>query len=244
MRKAIWAALAVLTPRRPGIRPELSIAPRHHHRAVLRRRSVGCDGADPGRADEDHARRSVAGRERDGGGRLGRRRPRGAVAARRLHDQFWPSRYPRRQRRDLQARLRPRHRSRTGSVAAEQPDDHRQQERSPGHLAEGIDRLAEGAAVAADGGHRGRGLRKPHRRALFRERRRHQAAIRAVSRHRSRNERSRRRPDRPDRRPDLELDHPGARGQHPRLCHHRFASASSRRPTFRPSTKRACLDST
>ena len=114
----------------------------------------------------------------------------------------------------------------------------------PANIAEGIAGVAEGAAVAADGGHRGRGLRKPHRRALFRERRRHQAAIRAVSRHRPCDERSRRRPDRPDRRPDLEFDRPGARRQHPRLCHHRLQARGVRRPTFRPSTKPGCPDST
>ena len=61
-------------------RPKLSLAPHHHHRAVLRRRSVGCDGADSRRAHEGHARRNGAGRERDGGGRFGRRRPRGAFS--------------------------------------------------------------------------------------------------------------------------------------------------------------------
>ena len=130
------------------------------------------------------------------------------------------------------------------ALAAEQSDDHRQQERGPGKIAEGIFGVAEGAAVAADGRHRRRGLRKPHRRALFRERHRHQAAIRAVSRHRPCDERSRRRPDRPDRRPDFELDPAGARRQHPRLCHHRHQARRNRPPTFRPSTKRDCPDST
>ena len=112
-------------------------------------------------------------------------------------------------------------RSRAGRAAAEQPDDHRQQERRAGEIAEGAAGVAEGAAVAADRGHRRRRLRQPYRRALFRERRRHQAAIRAVSRHGAGDERSRRRPDRHHRRPDLELDRPGARRHHPRLCRHR-----------------------
>ena len=60
----------------------------------------------------------------------------------------------------------------------------------------------------------------------------------------ARDERSRRRPDRPDRRPDLELDRPGARRHHPRLCHHRRQARRARLPTFRPSTKRDCPDST
>ena len=78
----------------------------------------------------------------------------------------------------------------------------------------------------------------------FRSRHRHQAAICAVSRHRTCDERSRRRPDRHDRRPDLELDHPGARRQHPRLCHRRQQARRSRPPTFRPRTRRDCPDST
>src|SRR5216110_1559752 len=60
-----------------------------------------------------------------------------------------------------------------------------------------------------------------HIAGLYFERRPPQAAICAVSRHRTRDERSRRRPDRSDRRPDFELDRAGARRQHPRLCHHR-----------------------
>ena len=68
--------------------------------------------------------------------------------ARRLHHPLRPSRHPCRQRRDLQARLRPRHRSRAGGAAAEQSDDHRQQERGAGKIAEGVAGLAEGAADA------------------------------------------------------------------------------------------------
>jgi len=48
----------------------------------------------------------------------------------------------------------------------------------------------------------GCGFGKPYRRALFRKRHRHQAAIRALSRHGAGAERSGRRPDRLDRRPD------------------------------------------
>ena len=183
MRSSFWRCLAYWLGG-AALAAELSVASHHHHRAVLRRRAVGRDGADPRRAHEGHARRSRAGRERHGGGRFDRRRPRGAIAARRLHHQLRPSRHPCRQRRDLQARLRPRRRPRAGRAAAEQPDDHRQQERGAGEIAEGVAGVAEGAAVAADRGHRRRRLRQPHRRALFRERRRHQAAIRAVSRHR------------------------------------------------------------
>src|SRR3954454_14725174 len=58
--------------------------------------------------------------------------------------------------------------------------------------------IGGGAAVhsAPAGRRRGRGVGQPHRRRLFRERLRDQAAIRAVSRHRARPERSDRRPDR------------------------------------------------
>ena len=87
-------------------------------------------------------------RERDRRGRLARGRARGARAARRLHRQLRPSRHPCRQRRDLQARLRPRGRSRAGGAAAEQSDDHRQQERGSGQIAEGVAGLAEGEADA------------------------------------------------------------------------------------------------
>ncbi len=53
----------------------------------------------------------------------------------------------------------------------------------PAKIAEGIDCLAQGAARPGHRRHRRRRFGKSHRRALFRERHRHQAAIRAVSRH-------------------------------------------------------------
>ncbi len=71
------------------------------------------------------------------------------------------------------------------------------------------------------GRHRGRRFGQPHRRALFRKRHRHQAAICAVSRHRAGADRPRRGPDRYHHRPDLQFDRPGARRHHPRLCRHR-----------------------
>ena len=67
--------------------------------------------------------------------RLDRRRPRRARGAGRLYGRLRSPRHPRRQRRDLQTRLRSRVRSRTGRAAAEQPDDHRQQERRSGEIA-------------------------------------------------------------------------------------------------------------
>ena len=140
---------------------------------------------------------------------------------RRLHHLVRPSRHPCRQRRDLQARLRPRRRSRAGGAAAEQSHDHRQQERGAGEIAEGVSGLAEGAAGAAAAGTAGAGSGSHIAGLVFRDRHRHQAAICAVSRHGAGDERSRRRPDRPHRRPDLELDPAGARRQHPRLCHRR-----------------------
>ena len=124
-----------------------------------------------------HARPNHPDRECHGRRRLARRRPRGALGAGRLHHQHRPSRHPCRQRRDLQARLRSRHRSGAGGAAAEQSDDHRQQERGSGQIADRTAGLAEGKADAADRRHRRRRLGQPHRRALFREHHRHQAAI-------------------------------------------------------------------
>ena len=202
-------------------RGKFPVASHHHRGAVLRRRAVGCDVPDPGRADEGHARRSPAGRECHGGGRFDRGRARGALAARWLHHQFWASRHPRRQWRDLQARLRSRDRSRAGGAAAEQSDDRRQQERDSRQIAKGIAGVAEGEAGARDGRHRRRRFGEPHRRPLFRERQRRQVAIRAVSRHRAGHERPRRRPDRSHHRSDLEFHRPGPRRQHSRLRHQR-----------------------
>ena len=151
-------------------------------------------------------------------------------AAGRLHHQLRPSRHPCRQRRDLQqARLRPRHRSRAGGAAAEQHHDRRQQERGAGEIAGRIAGVAEGEARAGGGRHRRRRIGQSHRRALFRERHRHQAAICAVSRHRAGHERPRRRTDRYDRRSALQFDQPGARRKHPRLCRHRYQALGIRR---------------
>ena len=80
-----------------------------------------------------------------------------------------------------------------------------------GQNAEGADRVAEGEADPGHGRHRGRRFGKPHRRALFRKRHRHQAAICALSRHRAGADRSRRGPDRYHHRPDFQFDRPGAR---------------------------------
>ena len=154
-----------------GAAQNFPVAPRHHHRAVLRRRSVGCDGADSRRAHEGHARRSRAGRERHRGGRH-----RSASAAR-------CARRPTatRSASAISAPTSPTARS-TSSATTSSTDLEPvallpsnpmiivSKNEVPANDAEGIDRLAEGATVAADGRHRGRGLRKPYRRALFRER--------------------------------------------------------------------------
>ena len=114
----------------------------------------------------------------------------------------------------------------------------------PAKSLEGIAGVAEGEAGSGRGRHRRRRVRQPYRRALFRERHRHQAAICAVSRHRSGDERSRRRADRYDRRSAFQLHQPGAWRQHPRLRRHRCQARRVRAPTFRPRTKRACPDFT
>ena len=133
---------------RPRGGAKFPFASNHHRGAVLGRRAVGRDGADAGRTHAAVAWPDRADRECHGRGRFARRRPRGALARRRLHHQLRPSRHQCRQRRDLQARLRPRHRSRAGGDAAEQPDDHRQQERRSGQNTAGTAGVAEGKTDA------------------------------------------------------------------------------------------------